>query len=106
MIRSIVEYQLNDTKDLEHLISIFQKIRNEAMKRPGYITGETLVNTEDACQVLVISTWHSLKNWQDWCTSEARLKITKQFEPLLGKPYTVRTYQYYLKREKRVWSTF
>ncbi|MDP2855777.1 MAG: antibiotic biosynthesis monooxygenase, partial [bacterium] len=77
-----------------------------AMKQPGYITGETLVNTEDTANVLVISTWRNEKDWDAWDTCEIRQKITQQVKPLLTKPYTVRTYRYYLTKENRVWSTF
>jgi heme-degrading monooxygenase HmoA len=106
MVRVIIEHQVKNAKDIERVIAIIRELRNEAMRRQGYITGETLVNTEDARNVLVISTWHELKNWQDWDTSETRIKITEGIKPLLATPYTVRTYQYRLIREKRVWSTF
>jgi quinol monooxygenase YgiN len=106
MVRVIIEHQVRDAEDVERVLSIIHELRNEAMRRQGYITGETLVNTEDPCNVLVISTWNELQNWQEWDTSETRLKITEEINPLLVKPYTVRTYRYYLVREKRVWSTF
>ncbi|MFC1971126.1 antibiotic biosynthesis monooxygenase family protein [Chloroflexota bacterium] len=101
MIRSIARFQLKDAKDLEYFIGIIQKLRDEVMQLTGYITGETMVNAENKCDVLVINTWHSLKNWQDWITSETRLNITKQFESLLSKQHALLTYQYYLKPEKR-----
>lgn len=106
MVRVIIEHQVKDAKDVESVLSLIRELRNEAMKCWGYITGETLVNTEDECNVLVISTWHDPENWQNWDTSETRLKITEGISPLLVKPYAVRTYRYHLIREKRVWSTF
>ncbi len=106
MVRVIIEHQVKEVKDVERVIATMRELRNEAMKRSGYITGETLVNTEDDRNVLVISTWHRLENWQEWDTSETRLKITAGIKPLLVEPYKVRTYQYHLVREKRVWSTF
>ncbi len=106
MVRVIIEHRAKDAKGVERLIDLIRELRNEAMKQPGYITGETLVNTEDARNVLVISTWQSLENWKAWDTSETRGKITQLINPLLAEPYTVRIYHYYLVREKRVWSTF
>ena len=103
MVRVIIEHKARDT---ERVIDIIRELRNEAMKQPGYITGETLVNTEDTSNVLVISTWQNLEDWKAWDTSETRLKITKPIKQLLVEPYTVRTYRYHLVREKRVWSTF
>ena len=106
MIRVIIEHQVKDAKDGETVIEAIRELRNEAMKRPGYLTGETLVNTDDDCNILVISTWRSLEDWKEWDTSELRGKITQKINALLVKPYTVRSFQYYLVREKRVWSTF
>lgn len=103
MVRVIIEHQ---AKDAERLIDTIRELRNEAMKQPGYITGETLVNTEDTSNVLVISTWQSLEYWKAWDTSETRVKITQRINQLLVKPYTVRTYHYHLMRQDRVWSTF
>jgi len=105
MVRVIIEHQAK-AKDVEQVIDIIRELRNEAMKRQGYITGETLVNTEDVSNVLVISTWQNLEDWKAWDTSETRVKITQQIHSLLVEPYTVRTYHYHLVREKRVWSTF
>ena len=105
MVRVIIEHRAK-AKDVERVIDIIRELRDEAIKRQGYITGETLVNTEDASNVLVISTWQNLEDWKAWDTSETRVKITQQIYPLLVEPYTVRTYHYHLVREKRVWSTF
>ena len=106
MVRVIIEHHAKGAKDAERLIDVIRELRNEAMRQPGYMTGETLVNTEDTCNVLVISTWRSVKDWTAWDTSETRVKITQQIHPLLAEPYTVRTYRYHLVRERRVWSTF
>lgn len=103
MVRVIIEHK---ARDAERVIDIIRELRDEAMKRQGYITGETLVNIEDASNVLVISTWQNLEDWKAWDTSETRVKITQQIYTLLVEPYTVRTYHYHLVREKRVWSTF
>ena len=103
MVRVIVQHR---AKDAEKLIDVIRELRNEAMKQPGYITGETLVNTEDPSNVMVISTWQSAEDWKAWDTSETRVKITKRVNELLVEPYTVDIYRYYLLRQNRVWSTF
>ena len=77
MVRVIIEHHVKNAKDVERVLALIRELRNEAMKRQGYITGETLINTEDECNVLVISTWHDIKKWKDWDTAEIRLKITE-----------------------------
>ena len=106
MVRVIIEHQAKNPKDAKQVIAIILELRDEAMKRRGYITGETLVNTEDECNIIVISTWHYAENWKEWEKSEACLKLTGKEVPFLVKPLSYRTYQYYMVREKRVWSTF
>ena len=102
MVRVILEHKAKDT---EKLVDVIREVRNEAMKQRGYITGETLVNIEDPSTVLVISTWEKLEDWNAWDTSETRVKMKKRINELLVEPYTVRMYNYYLVKEKRVWST-
>lgn len=106
MVRVIIEHQAKDAKAAERIIEVVRELRNEAIKQPGYITGETLVNAEDPCNVLIISTWQKVENWKSWDTSEKRTKITQEIHPLLSEPYTVRTYHYHLARKNRVWSTY
>lgn len=105
MVRVIVEHQTTP-ENVERVIDLIRDLRNEAMKQPGYVTGETLVNTKDVCNVLVISTWRALKDWDAWDTCDTRRRITANINPLLTKPYTVRAYSYFLKKENRVWSKF
>lgn len=84
MIRVIIERHL---KEGEKVTNLLRELRAAAMHYPGYITGETLVNTEDKSLVAVISTWHSLEDWNKWEKSETRAKLYRQIEPLLtGKP--------------------
>ena len=105
MVRVIIEHQAKNPGDAKRVIDIIHEIRDEIIKRPGYITGETLVNTEDECNIIVISTWHYIENWKDWEKSEACQALTAKEVPFLTKPLSYRTYQYYMVREKRVWST-
>jgi len=106
MIRLILEYQAKDEKAAEQLIEVIREIRNEALKQPGYITGETLVNTEDSCNIIVISSWQSLEHWRAWHESEKQVKIAQRLDSLLAEPRIARTYRHSLVRGNRVWSTF
>ena len=91
MIRVIIERQ---AKEGVRLLALLRDIRAEAMKQPGYISGETLVNTDDNSDIIVISTWQNLKDWKAWEASEARAKLDKQIKPLLTEKAKVRTYRY------------
>lgn len=94
MVRVIVEHLAKSKEDAEKVIAIILQLRNEAMRRNGYITGETLVDIEHPLNILVVSTWDKAENWHAWDESELRTKITKPMLPLLEKPYSVTTYSY------------
>lgn len=106
MVRVIVEHRTKDKEAAERLIEVIRELRNEAMKQPGYITGETLADTEDPTSILVISTWQTPEDWDAWDTSETRRRITEQMDPLLAEPYSVRKYTYCMVKVHRVWSIF
>jgi len=106
MIRVVVDHQLKDKKDTEAYIEVMRELTNEAMKQPGYITGETLVNTDDECNILVIATWRSSNHFNDWYTSEIRQKVNGMYPRILTEPPRIRIYSYVMTRKGRVWSTF
>ena len=78
MIRAISERR---TKEVEKLATMLRELRAVAVHQPGYITGETLVSTEDSAIVAVISTWHSLEDWKTWEKSLTRAKLASQITP-------------------------
>ena len=106
MIRVIVEHPARTREDAEKIIEIILQLRNEAMKQPGYITGETLVDTADPRNVLVISTWDKAEHWNAWDTSDLRTSITRAMFPLLERPYSVKLYTFAMMRVGRVSSIF
>ena len=59
--------------------------RNGAMRQPGYISSETLRNIDDPDTVLVVSTWHSLEDWEAWKNSETRLSNENEFKDYILK---------------------
>jgi len=90
MIRIIIERHV---KEGENLLSLLRELRVAAVHQPGYVTGETLVNTEDKSIIMVISTWRSLEDWKAWETSEKRAKLYQQIESLLVEKPRVRIFE-------------
>ena len=73
---------------------LFQKLRSLAMKQPGYISGETLQSIDMPGEVMVISTWQTVEEWQRWLTHKERLKIQSQIDMMLGIKAEYKVYQY------------
>lgn len=91
MIKVFIERHAKDSKSL---LSLLGKLRAIAMQQPGYISGETLVSTENNSIITVISTWQSLKDWKAWEKSEVRANLEQLIEPRLVKKPKISTYRY------------
>ena len=61
MIKVIIERQVKKGEDISLLLL---EIRAAAMRQPGYVTGETLLSTEDSFNIVTISTWRTLEDWK------------------------------------------
>ena len=97
VIRVIIERHAKEPEKLTHLL---RELRAVAMDEPGYITGQTLVSTEDSSIIVVISTWSSIEDWKAWETSETRARLYKQVEPLLVEKPKVRIYEILATEER------
>jgi heme-degrading monooxygenase HmoA len=105
VIRVLVYQRAKSTNDIGPLMDALRELRNEAMKQPGYITGETLVDVNEPRDILIISTWSSLEHYNAWNKSAPRLKAKETVDHYLAEPHSEKVYGYYLMREGKVWST-
>lgn len=85
MIRVLIERHLIANSDTIAR-DAFREIRHEAIKKPGYISGETLRNASDPNHYIVISSWISIEHWRAWTSSDERRQADQQFMPLLAAP--------------------
>jgi quinol monooxygenase YgiN len=90
MIRVLIERKLRNRENISKLI---RQIRVAAMAQRGYISGETLFNTEENGTIAVISTWENVESWKKWEASEQRVTMNKKIEPLLEQPEIIKIYQ-------------
>ena len=91
MIRVMIERHAKAGEDLSALLV---ELRVAAITHyPGYVGGETLINNEDNSNIVVISTWRGLEDWQRWEASETRAKLYQQIEPALQEKPRVRVFQ-------------
>jgi heme-degrading monooxygenase HmoA len=68
------------------------ELRSAAMRQRGYITGETLRDTDNPFVFMVMSTWITLEAWKVWQTSRQRLLIEEMMEPLIKESRKVRVF--------------
>ncbi len=66
------------------MIPLFRQMRASAATQPGYITGETLRSMDNPEEFMVISTWQSSEDWNNWLKSDDRNKVQSRIDDLLG----------------------
>lgn len=76
---------------LKAVCALIAAIRREARGQPGYIVGETLDPLPQSREILVISTWRSIEDWNRWFDHPVRLRLQKQMNGfLIGRTeYTI-----------------
>ena len=73
-------------KDMEkELLPLIKELRILTTKQEGYISGETLDRVDKPGQSLVISTWQSVEDWNNWVNSTERKAIQNNIDKLLGE---------------------
>ena len=65
------------TKDT---LALLNEVRSQALKQPGYISGETLVNHYDPSNITIVSTLQTIDDWIRWQESDERAVQEDQLE--------------------------
>jgi len=85
-VRILIERTVDPGKRQEELLDLMRELRAKALHQPGYVSGETLMSVDKPGMHLVISTWHSLKEWRAWENNPQRLEILAKIDRLLTAP--------------------
>lgn len=85
----------NCPKDKEkELFKFIRSIRSLVPKQSGYISSEYLRSIDDANEIVTISSWFSLEDWQAWFNSEQRKEIQAGIDAISGVTSKYTTYRY------------
>lgn len=76
----------------EDLRPLLLKMRSLAVRQTGYVSGETLISADDPEEVLVISTWRNMENWNDWLASEERQAVQEEIDNVVGQETLYQVY--------------
>jgi heme-degrading monooxygenase HmoA len=68
------------------ILRIIDEIRVKALRQRGYVGGETVVNADDDRDVLVISSWASVNDWEAWYETKDWKDYEKELAPHLDGP--------------------
>ncbi|MCC6959863.1 MAG: antibiotic biosynthesis monooxygenase [Dehalococcoidia bacterium] len=72
------------------VLELLRKLRGRCLDEPGYISGETLRDSEDPHNIVVISNWFGLGDWRRWSASADRREFETKIRQHLAAPERVR----------------
>ncbi len=87
MVKVVLEHRTKSRENTRKLVKLIKDVRKTASKQNGFVTGETFVDADDPCHVIVISTWKKQEDWKAWDESPARALTRPQIEDLLEVPF-------------------
>jgi heme-degrading monooxygenase HmoA len=73
-------------------VKLLMELRSRALKQPGYISGETLVNHYDPRNIAMVSTWQTIDDWIRWQESDERAAKEGQLDSLQEGPANFEIY--------------
>ena len=76
------------------MVPLFKQMRQLALQQKGYISGETMRNYNDHEEFLVISSWQSVADWENWLKSGDRQEVQQKIDDLLGGKTTYDVFHY------------
>ena len=91
-IRVFIKRICKDPNKEKELFNLVRKIRSLVPQQPGYLSSKYVRKIDHPKDISAISTWVSLKDWQNWYESEERIKIQSEIDAIPG---VVTSYQIY-----------
>ena len=82
-VKVLIKRKVTEDKARE-MIPLFKQMRVQANNQPGYISGETMRSLDNPDEFLVISTWASSEDWENWVNSAGRKEVQDKIDALLG----------------------
>lgn len=68
----------------KELFRCIKEIRSLVPHQSGYISGEYLRSIHDIDEIVTISSWFSLEDWQTWFESDERKKVQALIDSIAG----------------------
>lgn len=90
-VKILIERGFKEDPTWDDLITI-KELRIGAMQRKGYISGETLVDTEDQRKILIMSIWANKSGWDEWVNSDERRDLEAKLRNKLINPPSIRSF--------------
>lgn len=84
-IQVIIKRKVKQGRQAKELVPLILQMRACATYQPGYISGETLCDTEHPGSCLIISRWETVEDWNNWVRHPERTVFDQKIEALSGE---------------------
>ncbi len=91
-VKIFIKRSVSATK-VPELTVLLKRMRSVTLMQPGYISGQTLKRLDKTDKCMVISTWRSIEDWNDWIKNEKRLAIQSEIDGLLEEETEYEIYE-------------
>ena len=81
-VKIIIKRTVKENRARE-MIPLFRQMRSLAVKQPGYISGETLKSLDRPESFVVVSTWDSSADWEQWLLNQERQQLQEKMDSFL-----------------------
>ncbi|MGD9364453.1 MAG: antibiotic biosynthesis monooxygenase [Desulfobacteraceae bacterium] len=92
-IRVFIKRTYEDPSKEKKLFSLVRKLRSLVPQQPGYLSSKYIKKIDHPKDIIAISTWDSLEDWQNWYESEERREIQSKIDAIPGVKTTYQTYE-------------
>jgi len=82
-VKIFIKRKVTGKENIE-LSLLLQKLRGLTLNQPGYISGETLRRIDRNDEWMVISTWRSIEDWNNWVNNDRRRVVQAEIDALRG----------------------
>lgn len=89
----IIRRSVKDKTIAAQLATLIMRLRARATAQTGFLTDQTFSCLDCEGEYLVISSWHTLEDWNKWMHSEERMVLQRQVDELLGEKTIYRYYE-------------
>ncbi len=83
-VKIFIKRLVGQEHELE-LSILLKRLRSLTLSQSGYVSGETLRRIDKPDECMVISTWSTAEDWQQWFQNEKRMTIQNEIDMLLGE---------------------
>jgi len=90
MIRIIIERFIADSLENNYEAAAKETLQ-KAVCTPGFISGESLKDTQNSLHRYIVCSWRSVQDWQQWQLSDERKEMMGKLNLMLEKEEKITT---------------